>query len=88
MHQETQNGIFFYLQHVMILVVKCVNKIRATSLHKREFRVYCALLDMQNGDLILHCEVPPLSRGLALRRFLKLNNIVHDFLDEKDELAE
>ena len=43
---------------------------------------------MQYGDLILHCEVRQLSGGQVLRRFLKLNNIKHDFLEEKDELSE
>ena len=43
---------------------------------------------MQYGDLILHWEVCRLSRGQVLRRFWKLNNIVHDFLEEKDELPE
>ena len=43
---------------------------------------------MQYGDLILHCEVCRLSRGQVLRRFWKLNNIVHDCLEEKDELSE
>ena len=43
---------------------------------------------MQYADLILHCEVRLISRGQALRRFWKLNNIAHDFLEEKDELPE
>ena len=43
---------------------------------------------MQYGDLILHCEVRRLSSGHVLRRFWKLNNIVHDPLEEKDELSE
>ena len=43
---------------------------------------------MQYGDLILQCEVRRLSRGHVLRRFWKLNNIVHDFSQVKDELSE
>ena len=43
---------------------------------------------MQYGDIILHCEVRRLSRGQVLRRHRKLNNIVHNFLEEKDELPE
>ena len=43
---------------------------------------------MQYGELILHCEVRRLSSGQVLRRFWKLDNIVHDFLEEKDELPE
>ena len=41
---------------------------------------------MQHDDLILHCEVRQLSRGQVLRKFLELNNIVHGFLEKKDEL--
>ena len=43
---------------------------------------------MQYGNLILHCEVRRLSRGHVHIIFWKLINIVHDFLDEKDELPE
>ena len=43
---------------------------------------------MQNGDLMLHCEERRLSRGQVLRRFSKLNNIVHDFQEGKDELPD
>ena len=43
---------------------------------------------MQYGDNILHCEVRRLSRRQVLRRFLKLNNIVRDFLEEKDDLPD
>ena len=41
---------------------------------------------MHNGNLILHCEVRQLSSGQVLRRFWKLNNIVHYFQEEKDKL--
>ena len=40
------------LQHVMIPVVKCVNKIRAKGLNRRKFKGYCKLLDEEYGDLI------------------------------------
>ena len=43
---------------------------------------------MQYGDLILHGEVRQLYRGQVLRRFGVLNNIVQEFLEEKDELHE
>ena len=72
----------------MISVVKYVNKIRARGLSRREFREYCGLLDMQYGDLILHGEVHRFSRGQVLRTFLKLNNVVHNFLEENYELPE
>ena len=76
------------LEHVIISVEKCANKIRAKGLKRREFGEYCRLLDMLYGDLILHYEVRRLSRGQVLRRFWKRNNNVRDILDEKDELPE
>ena len=62
-HQESLCGKVLHLQHVMVPVVKCVNKIRARGLKRRQFREYCELLDEEYGDLILHCEVRWLSRG-------------------------
>jgi len=74
------------LQHVTVPVVKWVNKIRAKGLNRKQFREYCKLLVEECGDLILHCEVRWLSRGQVLKRFRKLKQIVHDFVEEKDEL--
>ncbi len=61
-HQETLCGKTLFLQHIKLLVVKCMNKIRARGLNRREFREYCEMLNLQYGDLILHCEVRWLSR--------------------------
>ena len=87
-HQESLCGKVLHLQHVMVPVVKCVNKIRARGLNRRQFREYCELLDEEYGDLILHCEVRWLSRGQVLKQFWKLKSFVHNFLEEKDELPE
>lgn len=87
-HQEALCGKTLNLQHVMLPVVKCVNKIRARALNRREFREYCEMLDLEYGDLVLHCEVRWLSRGQVLNRFWKLKNTIHDFLEEKNELPE
>ena len=72
----------------MISGVECVSKIRARGLNRRKFIEYCGQLDMLHGDLMHHCEVRRLCRGQVIRRFCKLSNIVHDFLEEKDELPE
>jgi len=66
-HQESLCGKVLNLQHVTIPVVKCVNKIRARGLNRRQFREYCEMLDEEYGDLILHCEVRWLSRGQVLK---------------------
>ena len=76
------------LQHAMTPVVKCVNKIRARGLNRREFRRYCQLFDMEYDDLVLYCEVRWLSKEQLLEQFWKLKNVVGDFLEEKDELPE
>ena len=39
-HQESLCGKTFNLQHVMLPVVKCVTKIRARAVNRREFREY------------------------------------------------
>ena len=87
-HRVSLCGKVLHLQHVMVPVVKCVNKIRARGLNRRQFREYCELLDEEYGDLILHCEVRWLFRGQILKRIWKLKRIVHNFLEEKDELPE
>lgn len=87
-HQQSLCGKTLNLQHVMLPVLKCVNKIRARALNRREFREFCEMLDMEYGDLALHSEVRWLSRGQVLNRFWKLKSAVHDFLEEKSELSE
>jgi len=87
-HQETLCEKSLNLQHVMLPVVKCVNKIRAKALNRREFKEYCEMLDLEYGDLVLHCEVCWLSRGQVLNRFLEAKNTVHDFLEENELLEE
>ena len=87
-HQESLCGKTLNLQHVMSPLVKCVHKIRARALNRREFREYCDVLDLEYGELVLPCEVRWLLRGQVLKRFWKLKKTVHDFLEEKNELPE
>ena len=87
-HQEAICGKTLNMQHVMSPVVKCVNKIKARALNKREFKEYFELLDFEYGDLLLYCEVRWLSRGQCLSRFWKLKNAVHDFLEVNNELPD
>jgi len=71
------------LQHVMVPVAKCVNKIRARESNRTQLREYCVLLDEEYGGHILHCEVCWLSRGQVLKLFWIMKHIVHDFLEER-----
>ena len=87
-HQEALCGKTLNMQHVMLPVVKFVNKIRARTLNRREFREYCELLDLEYGELLLHCDVRWLSRGQVLSRFWKLKNAVSNFLEQENELPD
>ena len=70
----------------MEVVVKCVNKIRAKSLNRREFRQFLEDIGQHYGELLLHCEVRWLSKGMVLSRFWSLKDCVHQFLTEINEL--
>ena len=59
-----------------------MNKIRANTLNRQEFREYCEMLDLEYDNLVLHSEVCWLCGGHVMKRFLKLKNTVHDFLEE------
>ena len=72
----------------MEVVVKCVNKIRAKSLNRREFRQFLEDIGQHYGELLLHCEVRWLSKGMVLSRFWSLKDSVHQFLTEINELSE
>ena len=88
LHQESLCGKVMNLLHVTSPIIKCVNKIRARGLNRREFKEYCQQLDMEYGDLVLYCEVRWLSKGQLLERLWKLENVVGNFLEEKDELPD
>ena len=64
-HQEAVCGKTLNMQHVMLPVLKCANKIKARALNKRQFKEYCQLLDFE----YVHCEVRWLSKGQCLSRF-------------------
>ena len=66
----------------MEVVTKCVNKIRARALNRREFRQFLVDLNEDFGELLLYCEVRWLSQGNMLARFWKLKRCVLQFLRE------
>ena len=70
----------------MDIVLKCVNKIRARALNRREFRQFISELDTEYGELLLHCEVRWLSKGKVLARFWSLKTSILEFLTEINEL--
>jgi len=86
-HQEALCGKTLDLQSVMDVVVKCINKIRARALNRREFRQFLCDVQQDYGELLMYCEVRWLSKGQVLARFWSLRNSVLQFLTEIDELA-
>ncbi|KAJ8005404.1 hypothetical protein DPEC_G00146280 [Dallia pectoralis] len=76
--------------HVMLLVVKLINSIRAKALQHRLFKALLDELDAAYGDLLLHADVRRLNRGKVLQRFVDLLpeiklNALNDELQGKDD---
>ena len=71
--------------HVMTLVVKLINSIRAKALQHRLFKALLDELDAAYGDLLLHAEVRWLSRGKVLHRFVDLLPEIKTFLSTRNE---
>ena len=57
------------LHHSFIVVIKCVNKIKAHALNDRLFRLLCCENDEGFQRLLLHTAVRWLSKGACLSRF-------------------
>lgn len=84
-HQEALCAKIFRFEHVMKIVVKIVNSIRAAAMQHRLFRQLLQDEDAEYEDLILHTEVRWLSRGKVLVRFLTLLNEIKQFLATRKE---
>ena len=83
-HQEALCAKTLKMTHVMELVVKCVNEIRAKGLKHRQFQLFLEEVNAQYKDLIYHSEVRWLSRGKVLERFFALVEEIEIFLREKN----
>lgn len=84
-HQQALAGKAVDMSHVMNIVVKIVNSIRAKAL---QHRLFMSLLDEFHsayGDLIFHSDVRWLSRGKVLQRFLDLLPEIINFLKLRNE---
>lgn len=71
----------------MNVVVRCINKIRARDLYRRQFRNFIEELE-EIGELLLHCEIRWLSKAKSLQRISKLRHAVIIFLQEKNILPD
>jgi len=87
-HQGALCAKSLCMKTVMDVVMKCINKIRARALNRREFRQFLKDMNKDPGELLLHCEVRWLSRGKVHSRFWLLRNSVGllSFLKEINEL--
>lgn len=82
-HQQALAGKVLDFSHVMTLVVKLVNSIRAKALQHRLFKALLDELDAAYGDLLLHADVRWLSRGKVLQRFVDLLPEIKTFLSTR-----
>ncbi|KAL2097960.1 hypothetical protein ACEWY4_007167 [Coilia grayii] len=87
-HQQALTGKVVDFSHVMTLVVKVVNSIRAKALQHRLFKALLDELESAYGDLILHADVRWLSRGKVLQRFVDLLPEIKMFLSSRNDLRE
>ncbi len=62
-HQQALAGKVMDFSHIMTLVVKLINLIRAKALQHRLFKALLDELDASYGDLLLHTDVRWLSHG-------------------------
>ncbi|KAG2459918.1 GTD2B protein, partial [Polypterus senegalus] len=84
-HQQALSGKVVDFSHVMSLVVKLINSIRAIALQRRLFKALLDELDAAYGDLLLHADVRWLSRGKVLQRFVDLLPEIKTFLSARNE---
>ncbi|XP_069502334.1 general transcription factor II-I repeat domain-containing protein 2-like [Ambystoma mexicanum] len=87
-HQQLLCSKVLNYQHVMTVVLKMVNSIRARSLQNRLFKSLLDEMDAHYGFLLFHTEVRWLSRGKVLQRFLDLLPEIIVFLEGRGEQVE
>jgi len=74
-------------QHVVSVVQKIVNSIRARPLQHRLFKHLLDEIDAHYGDLISHTEVRWLNTGKLLFRFQELLPAILEFILDKSDLS-
>ncbi|XP_067123968.1 general transcription factor II-I repeat domain-containing protein 2-like [Centruroides vittatus] len=83
LHQENLCAKALKMDHVMQIVVKTVNFIRAPGLYHRQFQEFLKSVDTEYGNIIYLAEVRWLSRGQMLKRFYDLLNEIKSFMTSK-----
>ena len=74
------------LNDIMESVIKCINTIKAYDKYERLFKQFCKDENTDHMRLLLHTEVRWLSKGNCLKRFMKLFDVLGEFLRDKTEM--
>ncbi|XP_056121755.1 general transcription factor II-I repeat domain-containing protein 2-like [Rhinichthys klamathensis goyatoka] len=81
-HQQALCSKCLKYEHVMSVVLKCVNYIRSRGLQHRQFQAFLAEIESTYGDVLYFTEVRWLSRGNVLKRFFDLRAEVKRFMED------
>ena len=81
-HQHALSSKCLKFEHVMSVVVKCVNYIKSRGLQHRQFWAFLEEIEASYGDVLYFTEVRWLSRGNVLRRFFELRAEIKKFMED------
>ncbi|GFW78286.1 general transcription factor II-I repeat domain-containing protein 2 [Trichonephila clavipes] len=74
--------------HIMSIVTKIINSIKAKATQHRLFKLFLENENIEFKDLLLHTEVRWLTRGKVLERFINLLPQVKEFFASRNEVYE
>jgi hypothetical protein len=76
------------MNHVVDIVTKTANFIRASALNHREFVAFLEIVENEYGEIIYHTNVRWLSRGSVLKLLFDLLNEIKLFMEKKGRYIE
>jgi hypothetical protein len=83
LHQQALCAKSLKMNHIMDIVIKTVNFIRASALNHREFVLFLEEVENEYGEIICVTNVRWLSRGSVLKRFFYLLNEIKLFMEKE-----
>ncbi len=81
-HQQALCSKCLKYEHVMSVVLKCINYIRSRSLQHRQIRAFLEEIEATYGDVLYFTEVRWLSRGNVLKICFDLRTEVKRFMED------
>ncbi|GFW83814.1 general transcription factor II-I repeat domain-containing protein 2 [Trichonephila clavipes] len=87
-HQEMLFAKTINFNHIMSIVTKIINSIKAKATQHRLFKLFFENENTEFKDLLLHTEVRWLTRGKVLECFLNLLPQVKEFVASRNEVYE